>query len=85
MAAPLIEVIKGLYLGNEIQAATRLLLIEHGVHFVLNAAGPQVANHFVDYGFQYLPLDLFDTTDDDITQFFDASYEFIGTSRPIGG
>ena len=80
-AQPLIEVIKGLYIGNEIQAATRLLLIEHGVHFIVNAAGSQVANHFADFGFEYLPLDLYDTTEDDITQFFDASFEFIGMSN----
>lgn len=77
-ALPLTEVIGGLYIGNELQAASRLLLIEHNVHYVLNAAGPQVANHFADSDFEYLPLDLFDSTSDNIKQFFDVSYDFIG-------
>lgn len=75
---PLVEVCKGLYLGNEIQAASKTLLIEHGVRYVVNAAGNQASNHFADFDFEYLPLDLYDTSADDITQFLPATYEFIG-------
>ena len=76
---PLLQVAQGLYLGNELQAASRLLLVEHNVRSIVNAAGNQVANHFTDFGFNYLPLDLYDTTDDDIQQYFQPTFEFIGT------
>lgn len=80
---PLLEISRGLYLGNEIQAATRLTLIEHNVRYIVNAAGNQVSNHFSDLEFEYLPLDLFDTTADDITQYFAPTFEFIGTLRRL--
>lgn len=76
---PLLEISRGLYLGNEVQAASKITLIEHNVHFIVNAAANQVANHFADFEFEYLPLDLFDTTADDIKQYFAPTFEFIGS------
>jgi len=77
---PLLQVAQGLYLGNELQAASHLLLLEHNVRSLVNAAGNQVGNHFADFGCNYLPLDLYDTLDDDIHQYFQPTFEFIGTS-----
>lgn len=76
---PLLEISRGLYLGNEVQAASRTTLVEYNIRYVVNAAGNQVSNHFADFDFEYLPLDLFDTTSDDIKQYFAATYEFIGS------
>lgn len=76
---PPIQIARGLYLGHEIHAATKPLLIEHNIHYIVNAAGNQVNNHFADFDFEYLPLDLYDTTADDIHQYFASTFEFIGT------
>ena len=76
---PLVQIARGLFLGNEIHSASRSLLVDYNIHFIVNAAANQVSNHFSDFNYQYLPLDLFDTTSDDIHQYFNSTFEFIGT------
>jgi predicted protein tyrosine phosphatase len=81
---PLVQIARGLFLGNEIHSASRSLLVDYNIHFIVNAAANQVSNHFSDFNYQYLPLDLFDTTSDDIHQYFNSTFEFIEKSQLDG-
>ncbi|KAL6069885.1 Protein phosphatase Slingshot 3, variant 2 [Balamuthia mandrillaris] len=72
------RVVEGLYLGNEWNAIDRELLIELDVSAVVNAAWPNVRNHFeADEGFKYLWLEVYEDPKEDIAQHFDPSVDFI--------
>jgi hypothetical protein len=79
------QVFNNLFIGGEFVAAYREVLVEHNVRFILNCAAPQCKSHFAHEVENYVSesIVLWDAEDANAAQYFDATFDFIGTVRNI--
>lgn len=64
------EVIPGVFLGNELHAASLEVLRVLNIGLVLNVGVPQCIDHFKDRGIRYLSCELFDNVESNFSNVF---------------
>jgi hypothetical protein len=76
------QIFKNVFIGSELISAHREVLVEHNIRFILNCASPQCKLHFVSEIENYVSqsIELWDAEDADILQYFDATFDFIGSA-----
>jgi len=83
MQRPPSQVFSNIYLGSEFNASYRLELVERNVRHLLNCAYPQVPStfYFEASNFTVRAIQLYDGDEENMTQYFKLTYEFIGMNH----
>ncbi|CAD5122624.1 DgyrCDS11035 [Dimorphilus gyrociliatus] len=75
--APVAEVLPFLYIGNERDASDRCTIDSFGITHILNCTS-HLPEHFSSCGIIYQRLPANDSSQQDLKQYFEEAFEFIG-------
>ncbi|CAD5123880.1 DgyrCDS12187 [Dimorphilus gyrociliatus] len=82
--APVAEILKFLYIGNERDAANKDIIDSLAITHVLNVTS-HLPEHFKSSGIIYKRLPANDSSQQDLMKYFDQAFEFIETARKDNG